>query len=392
MKKTREVFGYFVRWKIVILVFAYIGAWIIPLNPTFSLYPDLSLMRTPYLMWIWANFDGIHYLSIAQFGYQLLQQPFFPFYPLLIHIGMKLFHLDVLMLALLISHIAFFISLIVCAYLLEVDKKLHLRYVFFLFLLAFPTSFFYGAVYTDAVFFLFASLTILFARKKHFFFASIWASLATLTRLNGLALFFFLLIEYSTNFENEKETWNVKKILRSLPQKFSLKRILKEKIFSTIFIPLSFLGYVLYIQTVFKQWRLIFSTMEIWKQNSFTFPPQVIWRYLKLIATFNFRSDDYWITLLEFVFVAFYLFILYVSIKKIRFSYWVFFTLSMLIPWFTGTFAGMPRYGLHLYPFFLAVAVFVQKSPKALQVALLLLYILLLFFYVAFFTRGYFVA
>jgi hypothetical membrane protein len=62
---------------------------------------------------------------------------------------------------------------------------------------------------------------------------------------------------------------------------------------------------------------------------------------------------NYWVAVVEFLAVIFSVFLLLWSWRKIRSLYWVFFAVSLLIPALTGTFQGMPRYALHLYPFFL---------------------------------------
>lgn len=45
-----------------------------------------SLYQGPKWLWSRANFDGIHYLDIAQKGYGIYQQAFFPFYPQLVRV------------------------------------------------------------------------------------------------------------------------------------------------------------------------------------------------------------------------------------------------------------------------------------------------------------------
>ncbi len=66
--------------------------------------------------------------------------------------------------------------------------------------------------------------------------------------------------------------------------------------------------------------------------------------------------------------------------------------MSILIPSLTGTFAGMPRYGLHLYPFFLSVAMLLEKRPLMVKATYVAISLALLFIGICYFTRGYFFA
>lgn len=388
----KKVLQFFLVWKVGVYLLALLGALLVPFNPRFLIYQDLNIIDLPYLVWIWGNFDGVHYLSIARLGYQTLQQPFFPLYPLFIFLFNSAFSLNFVISAILISNVAFFLSLFIMGKLYLVDVGKRSLNIFFLAIIFFPTSFFYGAVYTDALFLLFSLLTIYFSRKKQWVLASITGGLATLTRLNGLALFLYLLAEYVISHNDQKLLWNYKKILTLAKSSFSKEKILSSKVYAIILVPLSFIGYLAYVHLLFKDWTLTFTTMDIWKQSSITFPPQVFWRYLKLIALWNFDRVDYWVAILELFFILFYLGLIVYSFKKIKFSYWLLLIVSILIPWLTGTFAGMPRYGLHLYPLFLTITLFLDKKSIFLKFIYFLISVILFFIFMALFTRGYFVA
>ena len=137
---------------------------------------------------------------------------------------------------------------------------------------------------------------------------------------------------------------------------------------------------------------MVFSSMKVWNQDKIIFPLQVVWRYLKIIFTDRSFSMTYWVATIEFLFVVWYLVISIYSYSRIRFSYFVFMVLSLLIPSLTGTFAGMPRYGLHIYPFFLSVAIFLSGRPFTIKTLYFFISIVLMFIVVMFFTRGYFIS
>jgi hypothetical protein len=61
----------------------------------------------------------------------------------------------------------------------------------------------------------------------------------------------------------------------------------------------------------------------------------------------------------------------------------------MLIPASSGTFSGLPRYILPLFPIFLSLALI---TSKPLKVAYCVIGIILLFLCFMYFSKGYFIA
>ncbi len=380
-------------WKATTLLFAAIATQILPLQLAFTIwrdgqYKDFGL-HLPYLVSIWGNFDGFFYLAIARDGYLSGQQPFFPLYPFIIRLITTRFDMPYVLSAQIVSLVAFMAALIVVARLLAYDKKLFLFPLMIAVILTFPTSYSYGATYNDALFFLLATLTLYLGRTRRFVWAGIAGAAATLTRLNGLALFPFLLVEYMLPSGDE---WHPKVILQSLRESLRLKSLRASHIWAAILIPLAFLGYALWINGEFGSWQTLFSTMSVWGQDKVTFPIQVVWRYMKIFFSHHPASLSYWVATLEFASFALYMTTLIWSFKKIRLSYWIFAAVSILIPSLTGSFAGMPRYGLHLYPLFLTLALCLSKQSGFGKTIYFLAVLALLFFCIALFTRGIFIA
>src|SRR3972149_9378290 len=106
----RFLIAAFLIWRTILFLVAKIGESVSPQRMGF-LGPS-----------VWANFDGIHYLSIAQNGYMRFQEAFFPLYPLLIRILAKSVLFDhYLWAGLLISHVSLFIALIIFYKLVEIE-------------------------------------------------------------------------------------------------------------------------------------------------------------------------------------------------------------------------------------------------------------------------------
>lgn len=387
----KRVFFLFSFWKILAFASMFLGLYLLPFENSFV--TDIEYRRDfPYYIWVWGNFDGYHYMSIAKYGYTYFQHPFFPLYPLLISLFKYLgFHR--ILGGQTISNLSLVFGLIISYKLFTIDKKRGVFLLFGLILILFPTSFYYGAVYNDSLFFLLATTSLYFARKKSFVLASITGALATLARLNGLALVFPIIFEYlSQGALNPIDTWKINELKKEIIKKVKKTAIIGQKIYFVISIPLVFLGYLIFTEINYETWTKVFSAMSAWEQDKVVFPLQVFWRYIKIIGLFQFSNTVYQVALLELFSVLLYIGMMIYSFKRIRLSYWLFFAFSILIPSLTGTFQGMPRYGLHLYPFFLALTLFLENRSNSTRAIYFVISLLLFFYCLIHFTRGYFIA
>ncbi len=364
-------------WKAATLLLAAIATQLLPLQLAFTIWRDPQYKNfgfgLPYLVSIWGNFDGFYYLGIATRGYFASELPFFPLYPFLIRLLTDRINLPSVLAAQIISMAGLIGSLIVIAKLLDRDRNLAIFPLMVALILTFPTSYSYGASYNDSLFFLLATLSLYWARTGKWWHAGIAGALSTLTRLNGLALFPFLLVE--------------------LAAVVPLRTVLRDARFhAALLIPAAFAGYLFYIQHVFGSWTKLFSAMSVWGQDRMILPFQVVWRYGKMLLYTPLTQLVWWVALIELGAVVFYVVMLVWSYKKIRFSYWIFFAVSILIPSLTGTFQGMPRYGLHLYPLFLALALLLSQQSRLVKTLYFLVMLIILTFAVVLFTRGFFFA
>lgn len=376
---AKKIFSLFILWRLVTFILTLLSRpFILPQTIFMAGKFGISL---PYVIQAWGNFDGAHYLEIARRGYQTWEQGFFPLYPLLIFIFQRATQLPYLLVAFIISNTFFLIACFLFYKLLLIDRKEKLSTLFFLCVFLWPTSFFYGAIYNDSLFLVLTLSSMYLARRKHWVLSSVAASFATLARLNGLAVMVFILAEYIEQ----------KNIVFPFKRKDMIDAW-KNKLFSIFLIPLFFIGYLGFIHLQFGNWRLLFTSMSIWGQDKTVLPLQVVWRYIKIVFLYPTFQFTYWVAVIEFSAFLLYVFMIIYSYRKIRWSYWMFFLLSILIPSLTGTFQGMPRYGLHLYPLFLSLALFLEKRSFPTKMIYFLISTLLLIFCLSYFTRGYFVA
>ncbi len=393
MKRWEKVLGWIIVWRLGILAIAWLATFYLPLKPAFTPQTSIFGQAVTYFSWIWGNFDGMIFMLIGRYGYSAEQLPFFPLLPILIRLFSRIFSLPEVHAGLVVSAGAFLLAQWVIFKLLQLDHQEKLYWLFLAVMLLFPTSAFYTAIYADSSFLLLASLTLLMSRQRRFLLASVFGALATLARLNGLALLFVIGAEYLHSIDTRLEQkWNIPVFFRALWEGLSPKLILKRRVFWALLIPLAFLGYLFYIQSMFGDWHLFFSGVEVWHRNKLTFPLQTFWRYFKILFIHPRFTITYVVALLEAFMTGIYLLALVWSWGKIRLSYWLMIFLHLLIPTLTGTLQGMPRYGLHLYPLFLIFTLFIAKQPRWVRVLWLGVSAALLVFFVTFYTRGYFVS
>ncbi|MBI2334790.1 hypothetical protein HYU96_03220 [Candidatus Daviesbacteria bacterium] len=370
----------FLIWKAVLVAVLIYSVSFIPLQYTdrFLGGGPVNYMLAPELF-SWANFDGEHYLSIAIFGYKEKEHAFFPVYPGLISFLARPFSPDLLsfivnstIAGLVISNLSFLLALIFLMQLIKIDFPKKIAFLTLAILLVFPTSFYFGAVYSEGLFLLLTVGSFYLARKGRFLGASILGAAASATRVFGVLLLPALFIE-----------------AREQKAKFS-------KSFWIFLIPMGLVVYMLY-QYFTTGDPLAFYNLQgqvgEQHQSGLILLPQVYFRYIKMLLTVDLGNPIYQTIILEFlVGIIFFLLPIYGYFKKARLSYVVFAMLGFLMPAITGSFSSVPRYVTILFPSFLFLAMLINKLPNLLKIAVLSFSALILMIETALFLRGYWIA
>ncbi|XOU95023.1 MAG: hypothetical protein ACNFW9_03085 [Candidatus Kerfeldbacteria bacterium] len=321
----------FFLWFITLQIVAFVSINFTDLEQPHS-WPKKPLETYLY----WARWDSKWYSSISTDGYYLQNGnsnvTFFPLYPSLMKISNIIFNVDLMWAGFLISIISIILSLYYLYRLILIDfDKSHAKksLVYLLFL---PAAFFLISTYAESLFLLEIILSFYFARNKKWLIASIFALLAGITRIPGTLLFPVLIIEYLS--QNQYKLKNI--------------RINFIYLFS---IPLGLASLMFYYWYKFND-ALIFLHNQTTYLRHFTWPHNVIKGYLNtiFINPNNVASDLYLILLIDLTILILYFIILIISFKKLRLSYSIFLLLNLLILIFTGTFSGMSRYILPLFP------------------------------------------
>lgn len=364
----------------MVFIPAILSVRLLPLRDLRFLGGSADHYLTNPVLWGWANFDGDYYLKIAIHGYQSLTHSFFPLYPLLAKYLAFPFGAEVsaiLVAGLVISNMSFLALLFVFWKLIRMDYSEKTALLSLVLLLAFPTSFYFGAMYTESLFLLLTIGAFYAARKKMWFFAGVLGMLASATRIVGIFLLPALIIEWFWGVEGRKKPSSILGLLFLL------------------LIPMGLGIYMFFLQKTTGNPFAFYNELAVFgEQRSGQFIPlyQVFWRYLKMLLTA--RVDPIYLTILMEAVVGGLglMLIIWGYLKKMRPSYLVFSFLSYVLPTLTGSFSSFPRYFLGFFPMFIALALLFSEKYQRYQLIYFILSLLLLAIETALFVRGYWVA
>ena len=378
MKKLSKPLVKFLLLALLVRVFLQLVAAVaiarLSFLPTYPHWDITLINKGPEWLWLWGGFDGVHYLNIAEKGYEYgLTQAFFPLYPLMIRFLTAIIN-NPLWSALIISHLSFIGFAYFFIKLGRLDFKLKQISMSWLWLLIFPTSFFFFGVYTESLFLLLAAATLYNARKRQFWLAAMLAGLASGSRIIGIFLLPAVLWEYY-----------------QVNPKPKLKNIIGLAMLGAS----GLVSYLTYLQLRFHDWLIFVHAQPGFgagrQVDQVVMIYQVVARYGKMFLTVSTSNDIYGVLMFEFASSILVLgLIVYGWWKKwIRMSYLIYMLPAYFLPTITGSFASMPRYILSLFPLFYLLPKF--KLGKYQQVIMVILVALMTWAFVRF-SRGYWVS
>lgn len=369
----------FLIWKLGLFLVLFLAARFVPLQTNFLGGGLAGYLANPNL-WAWANFDGEHYLSIAQNGYGFGERAFFPLFPILIKyagelIGGSLMSFNIA--GNIVSNLSFLIGLTGLYKLVGMDHPNKISKLTVVVLLLFPTSFYFTAVYTESLFFALAVWSFWFARSKKWLPASLLGILLCATRFVGLIVLPALLVEWFVQNRAKKN------FLGTFPSVL-------------VAIPTGLLAYMYYLQRTTGDMFAFFTSLATFgeqRSSHLIILPQVFYRYIVKILP-NLKITFFpvvFTTIFEFAVGILFLMVSTYSFFVQRFSYATFLFLGYLIPTFSGSLSSMPRYVIVLFPVYILLAKYLSKS-KILLFAFCLLSVILLIISFSLFARGYWLA
>lgn len=339
----------FFLWRTALFLFGFLSFQLLTFKASFP-YIDQALIAShfPQWLWHWGNFDGVHYLSLATWGYREGDQVFFPLYPLLIYL-LSFVTGNFFLAGFLISNLSILATALIFYGLVARDFNQKIARWGTVFLFLFPTSFFFGAVYTESLFLLLVLCAYYFSGIK----SVIFSLLSGLTRLVG----FFV-----------------------LPAG-----------------PVGVLAYVLYLwqsfgnPAYFLSAQAAFQNERAFSLSAMVLPPQVIFRYLKILTTVSTSHPDFWVAALELAAFLFGFVILgWLTLRRyVPGKYLVFAWPALLLPALSGTFSSFPRYLLTIFPIFIGLA---QIKSLPIKILILVIFACLLPVLTIFWLRGYWIS
>lgn len=372
----KQIFGSLILWRILLTIVVISTIQQLPFEPTFPYARELLTQYGPRLLTTFAQFDGVHYLTIIEKGYEGtgLIQAFFPLYPLLVR-WLSFDALNPVIVGQILSTASFFVGLIMLFKLLRLDESDAIAKKTIWLLLLFPTAFFFTSLYTEGLFFLTTVASFYAARKGNWWLAGSLGMLASLTRLTGVVLFPALAYEW----------WHQRSQSSTKPTRLTA--------LSTA-LPLVGLGiYMYYLHDTFHNALMFMDVQSEFGAERETgrliLLYQVFYRYARMVMDVPKTSGLFYTVMLELLSGLYGTIIGLLSFFKIRTSYAIYAIVSFLLPTLTGTFSSVPRYVLVLFPLHL---VLVKLLPDKLYRLVLLISAILLGVNLMLFTQGKWVA
>lgn len=362
---------------LVDLIIIYITSKMIPYGGFFPYQETLMDSKLPNVLTSWANFDGLHYIFIAQRGYAQYEQAFFPLYPLFLRAGSFLLGGNYIVVGIVLNLIFFALGLY---FFWQLMPRLSManRNIMTVSLLIFPASFFFHAIYTESLFFCLFLASLYFLERNHKVAVALIALFCALTRLIGVFLIipFFLILIFK-------------------------KKVTIQNVLLTISPILGLLTYCFYLWKSTGDPLYFFNSQPAFGANRSTHLiafPQVYYRYFKIFmtSTFNFQ---YVIAMVEVTLFTFVLILLswdlymLIRAKKLGKNLWrtgllLFSFINIVLPTTTGTFSSITRYGLLSLSIYVIIA---ELRPKILSGLIMTVMLMLHIILLGFFSQGYFV-
>lgn len=383
------ILGLFCVWRAALFLLAAVADRILVYQPSFpyafTLLPQLQVAK---IIYSFANFDGVHYLTIAREGYFRVNfiQAFFPVFPYLMRIPSLLAPsiFNPLLLGLWIANLSFVGTLVLLFNWITSVFGRAIAFRTVLAVLLFPSTVFFASLYTESLFLLLVVGSFFAASKNRWGIASLLSLVAGATRIVGIFLVPALIVELWVHRGYERLSIQTLKTFITVEWKTLLLIVFSC---GGLFAYMGFLHhyfrdgfYFLHVQSDFGAGR----------SEQIILYPQVVYRSLKILLT-SPLDLKYLAYIQDFVAGTLGLIALFLVRCKISLGLFLFSLGCFFLPTLSGTFSSMVRYLLVCPPIFLAVALGFKNLMQFEIPAWLLLGVIALVNAVLF-LQGYWVA
>lgn len=346
------------------VVFAWL--WFEPrAHPGVAAWDDPALTRDlGYLTDVWARWDSVWLLRIAEHGYQSASAgaaAFFPLYPASVGLLGRVFGGHYVAAGLVVSLACSLAAFALLHRLAELKLGESAARRAVLYLAVFPMTLFLQAVYSESLFLLLCVAAFLLAERRRWLLVGIVVGLALLTRLWGVALIPSLVLM----------AWRTPGRMRALA--------------GLLPAPLFFAAYPLWLEAKTGDAFAFVHAQELWhRQISHAGPFGGLWDGLRAgwagvrqLATGS-RTHAYWggapdadplhaaaVNLECLAFLALFIVLAVIAWRRLGAAYGLFAAVSIAIPLSVPSsrwpLLSLPRFGLVIFPLFLALAIVGQR-------------------------------
>ena len=342
-------------WFMLLVGTSLLAIKFVPFHASFPYYDTDIAPYYERLAAIPAHFDGIHYLRLAEKGYDDDgSQAFFPLYPMLIRVGTTL-GLDPILVGLTINLLA----------LAGLALLLPKRTV--VFVLSHPASFFLLTLYTEAFFLFLLALALKLVEREKLALAAIIIALLSATRLVGIVML-------------------VPLILRMWPRIKTLAYLVPVAT-SGLVTYMLYLWYIFGDPLKFAHVQPLFGAGRV--GDSVILLPQVMYRYARMMVTVPTDTWLFWRSVLELFTLVGVGYLLYHFRRRMSRDLWWYSLGVILIPALSGTLSSMPRYILAALPL---ISVFAESCNSKVYWFTVSFQVTLLVLFTTIFVSGQFVA
>jgi hypothetical protein len=300
---------------------------------------DSPLIHTwGYGLDVWARWDSVFFVRIARNGYDAASAAFYPLYPGLVAAAGRALGGQYVLGGVMISLAACAGAFALLYRLAEEKLGAAGGYRTVLYLAVFPMSLFLGAVYSESLYLLLAVAAFVLAERRRFLAAGVVCGLAILTRATGIALLPAL-------------------ALLAWPDRRNLARL-------AVAVPIAAIYPLVLWQQVGDPWRF-WGAQDLWHRHVSRAGPvggiwdgvSALWRSAPSGAAPLHATA---VNVEGAVFLAIFLVLTVLAWRLLGPAYGLFCALSLAIPLTLPSsrwpLLSLPRFGLVVFPFFLALA------------------------------------
>ncbi|PDO09390.1 MAG: hypothetical protein BLM47_12835 [Candidatus Reconcilbacillus cellulovorans] len=291
-------------------------------------------------MGIFARYDSMWYIGIAENGYMEEPSPnhphqanwaFFPLFPILIRL-LDLALNDKILSGAIISNTCLVIGLYILYKMVEMLSDSGVAFRACLYILIFPTSWFFSAVYTESVFLLLSVMCFYLAYSGKWWSVGLIGILASLSRPQGIILLFPLAYIYWKR--NRRINFNAIALLG---------------------FPLGIGIYMLYLYKLTGD-PLAFSHIQRAWGRKFSIPFEPVFDYIRNPYIWGHYNNDF--GPISFILTVLFLIFLPFVFRYLGFSFGIYTLLLLAVPLSTNTFMSISRYLLVIFPIFIIFGIF----------------------------------